>query len=185
MCIIYGIYFMWLTKPRPLMKNFMQPITDHSFHALFMMPVAMYKGDRDKKIHAIPMYNTDQAKPYNIYDIYMPWHTRTGLELGQDGPGSGPVMACLLCTFSHDVAIKWKHFPHYWPFVRGIHCSPVNSPHKGQWRGALMFSLIFTWTNGWVNNWDKGDLGWHHAHYDVTVMRLQSITAIKIYDCLL
>ena len=40
----------------------------------------------------------------------------------------------------HDA--KWKHFPHYWPFVRGIHRSPANSPHKGQWRGALMFSLI-------------------------------------------
>ena len=39
----------------------------------------------------------------------------------------------------HDDVIKWKHFPHYWPFVRGIHRSPVN-PHKGQWRGALMFS---------------------------------------------
>ena len=42
----------------------------------------------------------------------------------------------------HDDVIKWKHFPCYWPFVRGIHRSPVNSPHKGQWRGALMFSLI-------------------------------------------
>ena len=39
--------------------------------------------------------------------------------------------------------IKWKHFPRYWPFVRGIHRWPVNSPHKVQWRGALMFSLIF------------------------------------------
>ena len=38
--------------------------------------------------------------------------------------------------------IKWKHFPRYWPFVRIIHRSPVNSPHKGQWRGALIFSLI-------------------------------------------
>ena len=38
--------------------------------------------------------------------------------------------------------IKWKHFPRYWPFVRGIHRSPVNSPLKGQWRGGLMFSLI-------------------------------------------
>ena len=43
---------------------------------------------------------------------------------------------------AHDDVIKWKHFPRYWPFVRGIHRSPVNSPHKGQWRGALMFSLI-------------------------------------------
>ena len=38
----------------------------------------------------------------------------------------------------HDNVIKRKHFPRYWPFVRGIHQLPVNSPHKGQWRGALM-----------------------------------------------
>ena len=42
----------------------------------------------------------------------------------------------------HDDVIKWKHFPCNWPFVRGIHRSPVKSPHKGQWRRALMFSLI-------------------------------------------
>ena len=35
----------------------------------------------------------------------------------------------------------WKLFPRYCPFVRVIHRSPVNYPHKGQWRGALMFSL--------------------------------------------
>ena len=44
---------------------------------------------------------------------------------------------------THDNVIKWKHFPRYWPFVRGIHRSPVNSPNKGQWREALMFSLIW------------------------------------------
>ena len=27
-----------------------------------------------------------------------------------------------------------------------------NSPHKGQWRGALIFSLICARINGWVNN---------------------------------
>ena len=42
----------------------------------------------------------------------------------------------------HDGVIKWKHFPRYWPFVCGSHWSPVNSPHKGQWRGALTLSLI-------------------------------------------
>ena len=42
----------------------------------------------------------------------------------------------------HDDVIEWKHFPRYWPFVRGIQRSPVNSPHKGQWREALVFSLI-------------------------------------------
>ena len=66
--------------------------------------------------------------------------------------------------------IKWKHFPRYWPFVWGIHRSPVNSPHKGQWHGTLMFSLICARTNGWVNNRDNGDLRRHHTLYDVTVM---------------
>ena len=50
----------------------------------------------------------------------------------------------------HDDVIKWGHFPRHWPFVRGIHRSPVNSSHKGQWRGAFMFSLICVWINGWV-----------------------------------
>ena len=76
---------------------------------------------------------------------------------------------------SHDDVIKWKHFPRYWPFVQGIHRSPVNSPHKGQWRGALMFSLICTWINGWENNREAGDLRGHRAHYDVTVMNRLSI----------
>ena len=57
-----------------------------------------------------------------------------------------------------------------WPFVRGIHRWPVNSPHKGQWRGALMFSLICTWTSGWVNHRDTGNLRRHRAQYDVTIL---------------
>ena len=61
----------------------------------------------------------------------------------------------------HDDVIKWKKFPRYWPFVQGIHRSPVNSPHKGQWRGTLMFSLICSWTNGWVNNREAGNLRRH------------------------
>ena len=55
-------------------------------------------------------------------------------------------------------------------FVRGIHRPSVNSPHKGQWRGALMFSLIWVWINGWVKNCGAGDLGRHRAHHDVIVM---------------
>ena len=70
----------------------------------------------------------------------------------------------------HDDVIKWKHFPRYWPFVWGIYRSLVNSPHKGQWRGALKFSLICIWINGWVNNYEAGDLRCYHAHYDVIVM---------------
>ena len=70
----------------------------------------------------------------------------------------------------HDDVIKWKHFPRYWPFVRGIHRSPVNSPHKGKWRGTSMFSLTCAWINGWVNIHEAVYLSRHRAHYDVTVM---------------
>ena len=73
----------------------------------------------------------------------------------------------------HDDVIKWKHFPRYWPFVRGIHRPPVNSPHKDQWRGALMFTLICARINGWVNNREAGDLRGHRAHSDVIVMSVR------------
>ena len=93
----------------------------------------------------------------------------------------------------HDDVIKWKHFPRYWPFVRGIHRSPVNSPHKGQWRGALMFSLICARINGWVNNREAGDLRCHPTHCDVIVMYYASLwgfaycvalSAVLNFDCL-
>ena len=65
---------------------------------------------------------------------------------------------------------QWENCPRYQPSVRGIHRSPVDSPHKGQWRRALIFSLICASTNGWTNNRGAGDMRHHHAHYDVTVM---------------
>ena len=64
----------------------------------------------------------------------------------------------------HDDVIKWIHFPRYWPFVWGIHRSPVNSAHKGQRRGTLIFSLICAWINGWINNREAGDSRRHRAH---------------------
>ena len=69
----------------------------------------------------------------------------------------------------HDDVIKWKHFLRNWPFVRGIHRSQVNSPHKGQWRGALMFTLICARIDGWVNTREAGDLRRYRPHYDVIV----------------
>ena len=92
------------------------------------------------------------------------------------------------CTETHDDVIKWKHFPRYWPFVRGILRSSVNSPHKGQWRGALMFPLICTWINGWVNNREAGDFRRNCAHCDVIVMTIkryktQAICTILGWRC--
>ena len=67
----------------------------------------------------------------------------------------------------HDDVIKWKHFLRYWPFV-----------HKGHWRGALMFSLIWAWINDWVNSRVAGDLRRRRAHCDVILM-ITMITWIK------
>ena len=63
---------------------------------------------------------------------------------------------------------QWKHFPRYWSFVRGIQRPPMDSPHKGQWRGTLTFSLICAWS--WANSWGAGDLRRHRSHYGVTAM---------------
>ena len=64
----------------------------------------------------------------------------------------------------HDDVIKRKHSLRYF---EGIHWSPVDSPHNGQWRGALIYSLIRDWAKGWANNRDAGDLRRHRANYDV------------------
>ena len=54
----------------------------------------------------------------------------------------------------------------------------MNSHHKGQWRGALMFSLICAWINDWANNGEAGDLRRHRTHYDVTVMKHRPATKV-------
>ena len=78
----------------------------------------------------------------------------------------------------------WKCFPHHmmtsWNgnifrdtgHLCGEFTGPPVTPHKGQWRAALMFSLICVWINGWVNNREAGDLRRHCAHYDVIVMQI-------------
>ena len=88
------------------------------------------------------------------------------------------------CTFhyccqglhmQHDNVIKWKHFPCNWPFA--------NSPHKGQWRGALMFTLICARINGWVNNRKAGDLRRHRAYYEFIVMiiHLSMVSTVMLH----
>ena len=59
-----------------------------------------------------------------------------------------------------------------------------NSPVPGQWRGALMFSLICVWIKGWVNNREAGDLRRYQGHYDVIVMALNLTGAPQCYRLL-
>ena len=87
----------------------------------------------------------------------------------------------ILIALNHDDVIKWTHFPLYWPFVRRINRFSVNSPHKGQWREDLMFSLIWK-KNGWDYNREAGDLRRHRAHCDVIVMWIHNIMRIIIHD---
>ena len=103
-----------------------------------------------------------------------------------DSPHSGPVTRKVfpyrdvMQALRHVDDTKWKHFPRYRPFERGIHRSPVNSPHKGQWCGALLFSLICTWRNDWVNNTEAGELRRHRVHYDTTVMIYLPVVNISV-----
>ena len=77
-------------------------------------------------------------------------------------------------TFLHNSKSWWRHqmetFSALMALCAGNSPVPVNSPHKGQWRGALMFSLICAQINDWVNNREAGNLRRHRGHCDVTVM---------------
>ena len=61
----------------------------------------------------------------------------------------------------------WRHQMETFSALLAI-CA--GNSYKGQWCGALMFSLICVWINGLVNNRETGDLRRYRARYDVTVM---------------
>ena len=124
----------------------------------------------------------------NVWDVICeyfeenwPWFNEAALY--KDVTIDWYVSCVLHLVHQHDDVIKWKQFPRCWPFVREIHRSPVNSPHKGQWRGALMFSWFWVWINGWANNRKAGDLRRYRAHYDVIVMLWLSNLEIIPRNC--
>ena len=97
--------------------------------------------------------------------IFLVTHVVTNHNPGKRSPISSKLAVFpITLQNSHDDVIKWKHLPRYWLLVRGIHRSQVNFPHKGKWRGALVFSLICTWTNSWRRRWFQtpSRLLWRH-----------------------
>ena len=78
----------------------------------------------------------------------------------------------------------WRHQMETFSALQALYAGkspvPVNSPHKGQWRGALMFSLICVWMNGWVNIREAGDLRRHRGHYNVNVMLIAATGLVVI-----
>ena len=92
-------------------------------------------------------------------------------------------------NISHDDVIKLKHFPRYWPFVRGIHRSPVHSPHKGQWRGTLIlfFDLrphksLSKQSWGWWFETPSNPL-WHHCNIVFETVKRKLCHVRDILDC--
>ena len=103
------------------------------------------------------LYKTLRSSIWNqLYkNADLPWHMTSHSQLHQAPPWWRHQME----TVSALLALCAGNSP-----------VPVNSPLKGQCRGALMFSLICVWINGWVNNREAGDLRRRRGHYDVIVM---------------
>ena len=98
----------------------------------------------------------------------------------------------MLLWWRHD--IKWKQFLSHWPFVRGIHRPPVDSPHKGQWRGACFDVLLDQHLNKWLSKqsrrrlfemsshslWRHCNVDWKSSHESVT---WPVATCMELYRC--
>ena len=74
---------------------------------------------------------------------------------------------------AHDAVIKWKHFSLYWPFVRGIHRSPVTQSPVTRRFDVFFDKRLCKQSRGWwfetppCSLWRhcnfKGK-GWDHCH---------------------
>ena len=141
-----------------LLNGPMVIILAHIFHRRQRSPKCPASESIRKKC-IYPIYNTVNF----LYQVHFLQNIYRELWVSSSDISHAP-------SFLHDDVIKWKHFPCNWPLLWGIHRSPVNFPLKGQWRGALMFSLIYAWINGWVNKGVAGDLRCYRAHHDGIVM---------------
>ena len=142
-CLISLVTWLLVQK---LIEAYKETIKAHHYQPFMKKSSQWFSSQRASKVGSISMsWCLMPLKPLHRDPLHIRWN-------------------------SHDDVIKWEHFPHFEPFVWGIHQSPVNSPHNGQWHGALIFSLLCVWINGWVNHREAGDLRSHRAHYDVIVM---------------
>ena len=131
------------------------------YHIIFF--AQCYVGFDCTNLHSL--YDTPTFRLYYLY--VLGWSTSNQFDV--------PVQHCLLWGAGR-LRPWWRHqmetFSALLALCAGNSPVPVNSPHKGQGRGALMFSLIYASMNGWVNNREVGDLRRYRGHYDVNVMTL-------------
>ena len=125
-------------------------------------------------VYYVTVYSMSFSKMWNPFPNLPPGTYVSGRRLGNGLHIFNVHVRLDIMRFSLVEHPWWRHqmetFSRYWPFMRGIHRFPVNSPHKGQWRGPLMLSLICGRINDWVNNHKAGDLRRNRAHYDISVM---------------
>ena len=65
-------------------------------------------------------------------------------------------------TLFHDDVIKWKHFPRYWPFVLGIHRSPLTKASKAELWCFLLSAPETNETPGWFETPSRSL--WRHCN---------------------
>ena len=85
--------------------------------------------------------------------------------------------ACGLCASTRSTSMMTSSNGNIFRFTGLLW--PVNSPHKGQWRGALMFCLIYVWNNSCAKNGNAGDLRRHRSHNDFIIIRTLPIIPKK------
>ena len=164
----------------------MHPIADVGRSGIFLKTIS-FKYTRSSRITSVPACRHLVSLETLVLDksqFYCDTARYRMLLETISNPALASVVAGAVCAGPEvlvgvNVIIKWKHFPRYWPFVRGIHWSPVNSRTKASDAELLYFLWSAHWTNGWANNREAGDLWRHRAYYDVIVM-LSWVAVLKV-----
>ena len=154
------------SAPNSLIRSYLQPCTNSTWgdESEAVAPIIwLYQiVDAQKEEVCFPellitlrSYVWKMTKPVRI------WGQRDSMWLSNHENRSSSLQYMSQTNLVMTTSSKGKIFRVTGPLWR-------DSSHKGQWHGALMFSLICAWTNGWANNQDPGDLRRHRAHYDVT-----------------
>ena len=156
----------------------------HYIKATWLLGCLTFLSDR-LFVHKLKQVNNKGPVQVRDHSVYAPGQWEAILQCNTISHWSGPVhiqnvpcrsyLGGSLCgknTGGFPTSPWWRHQMETFSALRAICAgnSPVNSPHKGQWRGALMFSLICARIKDWVNNGEAGDLRRHRVHYDVIVM---------------
>ena len=70
---------------------------------------------------------------------------------------------------TYDDIIIWKHFLYYWLFVRGIHQSLVDSPHKGPVAQSFVVFFDVCLNKQWSHQWfETMTIMWRHCSDELT-----------------